>query len=259
MEKIVHIVPLGYEIDRASKPFISEEGFRPNRVYLLTCLEENGTPFDVLEKHLGYYKKVKKLLESKNIEVIPVNTILINLFDIITKISQIIKKEQKLGSLVYINMSSAGRLTSVGATLAGMVHGVKVYYVESDGYSDTPEKWEMHGQTIVNDLRIFFLEKFTLHIPDKNKLKILVEIYNRKKMNTKDIIDFLVELKVFGFEKKYSMLSRAQKAAAIMKVSRRILSDLENSGYVKKIKNGRDNQYTLTQSGKYIAGISGLL
>jgi hypothetical protein len=259
MEKIVHIVPLGYEIDRATKPFVHEDGFRANKVYLLTCLKPNGTPPDILKEHKKYHEKVKSSLESINIEVISVHAVLIDLFDIITKISRIIIKEKSQGNIVYINMSSAGRLTSVGATLAGMMHDVRTYYVESDNYSKTPEEWEEHGLSIVDTPRINFLEKFRIQIPDENKRKILVEIYHRKKMKTSDIIDLLVKMNVYGFDREYSLLDRPQRAAAIMKVSRRILGDLENLGYIEKLKNGRENMYAVTQSGKYIAGISGLL
>jgi len=259
MEKIVHIVPLGYEIDRATKPFVHEDGFRPNRVYLLTCLKPNETPNDILKEHEKYHKRVRSILESQKIEVILLHTVLIDLFDIITKISRIIIKEKNLGNIVYINMSSAGRLTSVGATLAGMVHDVRTYYVESDSYSKTREEWDEHGLSIVDTPRINFLEKFRIQIPDENKRKILVEIYRRKKMKTSEIIDLLVAMSVYGFNKEYSQLERPQRAAAIMKVSRRILGDLETSGYIEKIRNGRENMYAVTESGKYIAGISGLI
>lgn len=259
MEKIVHIVPLGYEIDRAAKPFLHEDGFRPNRVYLLTCLEPNGTPPKILKKHRKYHVKVRDILESSNIEVISIHTVLIDLFDIIMKVSRIIVTEKNQGNMVYINMSAAGRLTSVGATLAGMVHDVKVYYVESEGYSDTPEKWALHGQSIVDIPRINFLEHFRVQIPDENKRNVLVEIYNRKQMKTSEIIDLLVSMNAYGFDTKFSNLDRSQRAAAIMKISRRVLSDLDHSGYIRKIRNGRDNIYEITQSGKYIAGISGLL
>ena len=259
MEKIVHIIPLGYEIDRAVKPFLSEDGFRPNKVYLLTCLEPNGTPSEILRKHRKYHVKVRDILESLNIEVLSIHTILIDLFDTIMKVSRVIVEEKKQGNIVYINMSAAGRLTSVGATIAGMVHDVKLYYVKSDGYSDTPEKWEAHGQSIVDIPQIDFLEHFRVEIPDENKRKVLVEIYNHKQMKTSEIIDLLVSMNAYGFDTKFSNLDRSQRAAAIMKISRRVLSDLDHSGYIRKIRNGRDNIYEITQSGKYIAGISGLL
>ena len=113
--------------------------------------------------------------------------------------------------------------------------------------------------SIVDIPRINFLEKFRVQIPDEIKRRILVEIYNKNNMKTSEIIDLLVKLNVHGFEQEYSRLNRSQKAAAIMKASRRILGDLEDLGYIKKIKNGRDNMYAVTQSGKYIAGVSGLL
>jgi len=66
-------------------------------------------------------------------------------------------------------------------------------------------------------------------------------------------------MNAYGFDTKFSNLDRSQRAAAIMKISRRVLSDLDHSGYLRKIRKGRDNIYEITQSGKYIAGISGLL
>ena len=53
--------------------------------------------------------------------------------------------------------------------------------------------------------------------------------------------------------------ARSEKKALIMKVNRNILDKLENMGYLNKIKLGRENEFTLTESGMYIASISGLI
>jgi hypothetical protein len=39
LEKNVQIIPLGYEIDWVVKPFEDPNGFRANRVYLLSTFE----------------------------------------------------------------------------------------------------------------------------------------------------------------------------------------------------------------------------
>ena len=63
----------------------------------------------------------------------------------ITVTAGVIVAEQSLGNRVSVNMSAAGRLTSVGATLAGMVHGVQVYYVPANRYPETEEDRREHG------------------------------------------------------------------------------------------------------------------
>lgn len=259
MEQIIHIIPLGYETDRATKPFTAETGFRANKVYVLSTIQPNGTPFEVVKKHRMYVEKVKSTFESLDIEVVLINLNTIDLLEVITKISFIVRKESLEGNIVYVNMSSAGRLTSVGATLAGMVHGARVYYVESDDYSKTEEEWNDHGMTIVNEVRIRYLENFKINLPDELQLKILVEIYIRKEMSTLDIMQHAYESSYDGFEKNYLDLNRSEKTAMIMKINRKALDDLNMMGYIEKKKSGRENIFIITNSGKYVASISGYL
>ena len=44
-----------------------------------------------------------------------------------------------------------------------------------------------------------------------------------------------------------------------MKLNRNIVDKLSESGYITKIKLGRENAYKITNTGKYIASISGLI
>ena len=67
-EKIIHIIPLGFEIDRAVKPFEGMDGFRANRVHILSAIESDGTPEHFVERHRKYVEIVKKRLER-----IPIN------------------------------------------------------------------------------------------------------------------------------------------------------------------------------------------
>ena len=260
MEEIVHIIPLGIEVDRAVIPFQGREGFRPNRVYLLTIQSSGYAPPDMTEEHMEKAEKVKDFFKALDIEVIVIDTKLIDLLDVMGKISNLIHKEKAQGNNVYINMSSAGRLTSVGATLAGMFHDVKVYYVKANRYSKTQSEREAHGITICDKRDIVFIENFRILMPNESGLKVLVEIYKRGKMKTIDIIQFLYESKVNGFNVDYfSIRRRPEKTSIIMRLNRNILGKLENAGYINKRKLGRENEYELTESGRYITSISGLI
>lgn len=259
MEENVHIIPLGIEFDRAVIPFQGREGFRPNRVYLLTIQSSGYAPSDMAEEHMEKAEKVRKFLESLNIEVIVIDTKLIDLLEVMSKISSLIYKEKANGNNVYINMSSAGRLTSVGATLAGMFHDVKVYYVKANRYSKTQSEREDHGITICDNRDIVFIKNFEISMPNELELKVLGEIYKRGTMRTIDIIQFLYESKVNGFNVDYFSLRRSEKTSMIMRLNRKILDKLENAGYINKNKLGRENEYELTESGRYITAISGLI
>ena len=259
MEEIVHIIPLGIEFDRAVFPFQGREGFRPNRVYLLTIQSSGYAPPDMTEEHMEKAERVKKFLKTLNIEVIIIDTKLIDPLDVMSKISNLIYEEKAQGNNVYINMSSAGRLTSVGATLAGMFHDVKVYYVKASRYSKTESERKDHGITICEKRQIVFLENFKISMPNEIGLKVLVEIYKRGKMKTIDIIQFLFESNVNGFTVDYFSIRRSKKTSMIMRLNRNILDKLENAGYINKNKLGRENEYELTGSGRYITSISGLI
>ncbi len=260
MEEIIHILPLGIEYDRAVVPFQGQNGFRPNRVYLLTIQSSRYAPSDMTKDHMEKADRVRKFLESLNIEVIVVDTKLIDILDVIYKIANIIYEEKADGNNVYINMSSAGRLTSVAATLVGMFHDIKVYYVKATRYSKTKEEREEHGITICENRDVVFLKNFQITMPNELSLKVLVEIYNREKMRTIDIIQFLYKSGADGFNLNYySIRERSKKTSIIMRLNRRILDKLENARYITKLKLGRESEYKLTESGRYIASITGLI
>ena len=102
------------------------------------------------------------------------------------KVSSLIYQERLNGNIVYLNMSAAGRLTSVGATLAGMVQGAKVYYVKASDYSNTEKSMELHGYTICDEVQINFLENFEINLPNEVSIQVLVELYKNEKMRTSD-------------------------------------------------------------------------
>ena len=259
LEEIIHIIPLGIEYDRAVTPFKGKGGFKPNRVYILTIPKSSEAPFEIVEQHCEKADRVKAFLEKQKIEVIVVDTKLIDLLDVMKKVSNIVREEKKSGNNVYINLSSAGRLTSIGAAFAGMFHNVKTYYVKADRYSKTVQERKEHGITISEKRDILFLENFEIVIPNELGLKVIVEIYKNGKMKSIDIIQFLFRSKIEGFENYLGIRKRSQKTALFMRLNRRIMEKLENSGYIIKNKIGRENEYELTKSGEYIANLCGLI
>lgn len=259
LEKIIHIIPLGYEFDRAIKIFEYKSGLKANRVYLLSSLKEE-VPYEIRKRHEVYLEKVKNKLEEFGIEVIIIPASLIDLLDIMQKVSYIVKKETTEKNIVYINMSAAGRMTSVGATLAGMVQGAKVYYIESDGYSDTDEGWEKHGLSIVKGVpRVKYLENFQINFPNIEQQFVLVKLFLEGTLSAYEIIKYLTSLKMTNFNVKLENITRKDRTRITMMLNRSVMDKLLSSGYVLKEKLSKETIYSITESGKYIACISGLL
>ena len=254
----MHVIPIGYEFDRVVAPF--QNGYKANRVYLLSSIEGVVAPTAVLEKHQFYVDKVRYELEELGIIVIQVPTNLIDNLAIIQKISKIVSEEKQRGNLVYINMSGAGRLTSVASTLVGMVHNVKVYYVNSTGYADEDPRMTSHGYSIVEGTpNITFLANFQINMPNEIQQKALVKIYESEGIKTIDLIEYLGSEGFEDYAVDYYGLSRNDKTALIMKLNRNIIDKLSDSEYITITKLGRENVYEIKDTGKYIASISGLM
>ena len=265
IEEIVHIIPLGHEVDRAVKPF---ERLKANRVHLLTIMEGKKSKIkysrEMENKQKYFLGVVKKKLGEKDIEVECTNVDMFDILEVMKKVSKIIQKEKLENNIVYVNISGAGKLASVGATLAAMAHGARVYYVVADRYSKSEEQELQHGLSICEKLNIMFLENFQLQLPDENSLKVLVSLCEKEKgMKTKEILDILRESGAEGFEKDYAKLIGEEKRRThqkyLIKLNKGILDKLEKRGYIIREKLGRYNTIKITESGKYVAHISGLL
>jgi len=261
-EEIIHIIPLGHEIDRAVKPF---ERYKANKVYLLAVTETFGKySIDMIEKQRYYVKVVKEKLERQGIETEHRNIDMFDTLEVIKHISNIIVEEKTKGNRVFVNISSAGRLTSVAATLSAMAHGVKAYYVVADGYSEGEEEKKKHGLSFCKQLRLQFLENLPLQLPKENEMKVLAKLCKeRKGMKTIEILEHLGSQNVQGFEKCADIRSRkmlrGEKINYLMKLNKGILGKLEANGYISREKSGKYNLIKITQSGIYVAHISGEL
>ncbi len=257
-EQIVHVIPLEDEIDRAVRAFEEPGGFRANRVYLLATIYEEAT--DEVFRLLRYYHgEVVKRFEGLGIETVTVFMNIWDMLDVIGKVSSVVKRERERGNVVYVNMSAGGPFVSVGAALSAMVQGARLYYVRCERYSETREEKLRHGNAICTTFEIHFLENFSIGLPDERGVMVLMELYNRGSMRTSELLAFLHGAGVEGFEADPARLPRGGKISLLMRLNKGITGKLEDLGYISKKRRGRENEFRITESGKYVACISGLL
>ena len=256
--EIVHIIPLEEEIDRAVRVFEVSGGFKANRVYLLAWTLPR-VEIDDLVKLVNYPRVVTRRLEAQGIKVDVVHTNIFDLLDVISKVSSIVRDETGKGNMVYVNMSAGGPFVSVGTAIASMVQDARLYYVRCQRYSHTREEKMTHGNAIVTEPQVHFLENFRIMLPDERGMKVLVELYRQDKMRTSDLLGFLHSEGVEGFEEDPSGLSRSEKITLLMRLNKGITGKLEAAGYIRKVKRGRENIFSISESGKYAACVSGLV
>jgi hypothetical protein len=262
IEETVHIIPLGHEIDRAVKPF---EKLKADRIYILTNLVSDDPHDEMVKSQRVYVEKVEKILRRKKIDVRPiVNVNLFSLLDVMKNVSKIIVEETKKKNRVFVNMSAAGRLTSVAATLAGMAHKANVYYVHADGYPANKSQRRKHGLSICDDSKSEPLINFQIVMPESVGLKILLFLSKeQKRQKTINILRFLKSESVKGFEELFEDVEETRRRKVqsnqLMKLDKTILKKLEDHDYIRRKKDGKHVYFSITESGQYIAHISGLL
>ena len=145
MKEIVHIIPLGHEIDRAIRTF---DNYKANRAYILATTDDTKYNPEMTKKQVYYLNAVKEALNRFEISTVIINVDMFDLQEVIKTVSRIVVKETNEENEVFVNVSSSGRLTSIGATLAAMANGAQAYYVEADDYSVTQEEKQKHGLSI---------------------------------------------------------------------------------------------------------------
>ena len=255
--EVVHVIPIETEIDRAVRVFEVEDGFKANRAYILSGVFALGVETEKEAQH--YLDEVRRRLEAQGIKVEVVPTHTISILDIISKVSRIVKAEREKGNIVYVNISAGGPFVSVGTALATMVQDARLYYVRAAKLSLTPQERLTHGNAIVTEPQVHFLENFKIQLPDARSQMLLVELYKRGEMRTSDVLRFLHVSGVDGFEDDPDDLKRSDKIGMLMRLNKGITGKLEAAGYIVKEKRGRENLYRITDSGKYVACVSGLV
>ena len=258
-ERIIHIIPVEAEIDRAVRPFRDPDGFRANRVYLLGTTDPKAFKGDRGWIVPHCHERVRETFEAMGIEAVTIETCISDLQDVMRKVSRIVLEERSKGNIVYVNMSAGGPFVSVATAMSAMVQGARLYYVRCIRYAESLEERLEHGNAVCDQYEVQFLENFNIIMPDERALTVLIELNEHGSMRTSELLSAMHERGVKGFEEDPALLSRGDKIGLLMRLNKGITGKLEKVGYIRKERRGRENVYSITESGRYVACISGLL
>ncbi len=264
LRDVVHIIPLGHEIDRAVAPFTKNKA---DRAYILAVPPDAGLDPRMVRKQHYFVGRVTEQLQDLGIAVTFVPVAMFDILDVLKVVSYLIRTEKEAGNAVYVNMSSCGRKTSVAVTLAAMVHEAMLYYVSADRYATADGEECEHGLSIVKTVRTEVFQPFRIMMPRPENVRLLVELFRRKEaggMTSEEIIKFFHGANTHGYERLHTAerdgYQRAKKKRALLnRTNRGYLKELEEQGYVEREWRGRHFSIRITKAGEHIACVSGLV
>ncbi|MBP7410678.1 DUF6293 family protein [Methanoculleus sp. 10] len=266
LRDVVHIIPLGHEIDRAVAPFTKNKA---DRAYILAVPPDAGLDAGMVKKQHYFVGRVTERLQELGIAVTFVPVAMFDILDVLRVVSCLIRTEKEAGNAVYVNMSSCGRKTSVAVTLAAMVHEAVLYYVSADRYATADGEECEHGLSIVEDARTEVFQHFRIMMPRPENVRLLVELFRRQEagaggMTSEEIIGFFHDASVHGYERLHTAerdayLRAGKKRALLNRTNRGYLKELEEQGYVERRWQGRNFSIRITKAGEHIACVSGLI
>jgi hypothetical protein len=262
---IVHIIPLGHEIDRATKIF---EEQKPNRVYILATMETFGKHSEKLvNEQKEFTGKVVKKINDYGIQTIVKNVDMFEPSEVIRNFSSIIVKEQAKKSIIFINISSAGRLTAAAATLAAMAHKVDAYYLEANAYPDSLKDKKEHGLSICDNLNVKWIKGLPVELPPAQEMAVLKALSEKSPMKPVEIILYLARSNFPGYREHIQTLERGIRRRdknydevlipCMMKLNKGILEKLKIKGYITREKLGNNNMVVLKDEGRFVAYFAG--
>lgn len=260
MQELVHVIPLGFEIERATAPF--ESGARvAHRAILLSIVEPRQIPASMHREQQHYIAAVKRRLVRRGIRVQVLDVDTFDLDALMSALSRVLKSERTQGNLVYVNMSAAGRLQAVAASLAAMAHGGELYFVHADSYPETKSLQRKHGMSRCSG-RFLPIQSLPVEMPSEKSRVLLADLAKRpagSSISTKEAIAVLQRAGFEGFSTLDSGSSRLQKTNSLMKLNKQVLERLATAGHIKQERVGRNKRIQITESGRYLASLSGLL
>jgi hypothetical protein len=251
LEHLVHIIPLGWEHDRAVRPL---EAMKVHKVYALVWASEPRR-----EHYMGRFRNWAKK-RGVELQVVEIDSFH-NLSSVMRAVSRIIIDELAAGNRIYINVSTSGKVAAIGATLAAMAHlpptrGM-VYFVVALDYPKDRKTQSKHGvaRGMLGDP--IPIPIFPLSLPDSDCRLVLTELAAATKpLGYSELARKLGRAGVSPFnEVDEAKQDRAGRTRVQVAFHRRIVAKLSMLDLIVVQKSGRERMLSLTPAGSQFAAL----
>jgi hypothetical protein len=227
----VHIVPLGYEHVRITKPAIE---MRADKVYLIH--HEGDDP----EDYPDYYNDIKTELREEGIEVDDSREAdIFDLYEALGEIAQVIRENEE--HEVYVNLTSGGKVTAIAGMIACMVTGSgKPFYVRATKYGQNTSEPVARNATSISELPTYPIEA-----PTQEELLLLEFISEEGPVSKGECIEF-------GEAHGIEPLDKSQdkdRRGLYRLLDTRLLDPLEDRCHIEIEKRGRKKYIEVTDEG----------
>ncbi len=245
----VHIVPVGFEVERVTEPLVDE---RADRVYLITRRERDAAAPFVAE----VVRRLRRA--SPPVEVRVVGTDPWSVFETLGAYRGIFEAERRgvrgaAGVLpIRVNVSTGTKITAIAGTLACMLWNGEPYYVQvsRSWYSDrTPRVGSVHD--VVE--RVEPVNVYELRAPAPELVEVLEALARRGGSLRKREL-----LRELGLDRPASPGGATLSPQAQHGRLRRRLEPLESRwGFVRSESSGPRARVALTEQGRVALGLFG--
>ena len=233
----IHVAPVGYEIDRIVLPAKQEKA---DKVWLL--IHENRSE----DKAVPFISKITRQLEKSGIETVQESHNRRDLFQIIRTVKNILEKEKQ--NDVYVNLASGSKIQAIGTMMACMMFNddsnIHPFYVEAKNYPGFEGKTPL--STGIKEIQN--VPPYSIKIPDQKlvaALKIIKE--NGGEITKKQMADLAEKHELI------SVNARDEEHRSMVRftsLDKNIIQPLEEWGFVKIKKIGRNRWIKMTQEGQ---------
>lgn len=245
-QKKVHIVPMGYEIDRIELPL---KDIGVDKVFLLTDEKENEIGLRYL-KELD--RRIKEIIEAKDFKVF--SCPMWDFQNLMSLICELVRKEKLEGNFVYINLSSGSKLSAIAGTLASLMYGAIPYYAQAEKYNIKYP--DIEGEEILGITsgvrKILQIPSYTIEKPPDELINALAILSDKGgKISQKE---YIFKLEKRGFIDNAIGIGRGERKEVTKKgyakAKRQFFEKLEEKGWAMKKGKGRSSYIEITNEGK---------
>ena len=230
----VHIVPLGFEIDRIILP---AKQMKADKIWLL--IHDNPSQ----DKAKSYSDAILKDLKKNKIQVKFAEADRNDVFKILKTVKEIFEKEKN--NDIYVNVSSGSKIQAIACMMACMIfkeYNVTPYYAEPESYPSTQGKQQSTGLK-----NIVPLPKYEIQKPRQDLIDALKIIKSHDgKITKKEMAILAEEEKIITVGARDENQSQARFAS----LDKNIIQPLQEQWkFIDVEKIGRNRWIKITQEG----------
>lgn len=234
----VHIVPVGYEIDRVIEPSIR---YKADKVWLI--IEDD------IEKKEAYfhYIKIKERLSELDIVVDEKRCDIHSLFDLLNAYRMIIEEEAR--HELFINVSTGNKIEAIAGMMASMIFSdeygkITPYYVVPENYEIKPKQGQQFTSGYHSTIQ---LPNYKIERPKESLISALRIIQKNDGSSKKILIELFLKEGLIKIEKE-----NFTESAKHSQLNKNYLEPLREKELINIKGKGRAARIFITKDGKNI-------